>query len=89
MFQIRSLAAIRDHLPSNLTHRLCSSLVLSRLEYCNSVLAGLPKSSLRPLQLALNMAARLACKARRSCHVTPLLKQLQWLPIKHRIKQMF
>jgi hypothetical protein len=85
-FHIRSLAAIRDHLPRELTLRLCSSLVISRLDYCNSILAGLPKSSLRPLQLALNTAARLVYRARRSCHVTPLLQQLQWLPVEKRIE---
>ncbi len=85
-FHIRSLAAIRDHLPRELAHRLCSSLVISRLDYCNSILAGLPKISLRPLQLALNMAARFVYKARRSCHITPLLQQLQWLPVDKRIE---
>jgi len=61
--------------------------VISRLDYCNAVLTGLPKCSLRPLQLALNMAARLVYKARRSCDVSPLLKELRWLPIKRRIEE--
>ena len=61
------------------------SLVLSRLDYCNSLLAGLPKCSLRPLQLAQNMAARLIFKTRKSCHITPFLQQLDWLPIEKRI----
>ena len=87
MYHIRSLAAIRDHLPRELTSRLCNSLVISRLDYCNSVLSGVPKCSLRPLQLALNMAARLVFKARRSCHVSPLLDQLKWLPVDKRIEQ--
>lgn len=86
VYHIRSLAAIRDHIPRELTHRLCTSLVLSRLDYCNSLLTGLPKCSLRPLQLALNMAARLIFKARRSCHVSPLLEKLSWLPIDKRIE---
>jgi hypothetical protein len=86
-YHIRSLVAIRDHLPREYTSRLCSSLIINRLDYCNSILAGLPKCSLRPLELAMNMAARLVCKAKRSCHVTPLLKQLQWLPIQNRIQQ--
>ena len=78
-YHVRSLVAIRDHLPRDLTHRLCSSLVINRLDYCNSILAGLPQCSLRPLQLAMNMAARLVCKARRSCHVTPLLRPTRLL----------
>jgi len=69
---IRTLAAIRDHLPQQLTSRLCTSLVISRLDCCSSVLWWVPKYSLHPLQLALNMAARLVFKARRSCHVSPL-----------------
>ncbi len=87
MYHIRSLAAISDHLPRDLTSRLCTSLVISRLDYCNSVLSGVPKCSLRPLQLALNMAARLVFKARKSFHVSPLLNQLKWLPIDQRIEE--
>ena len=86
-FHIRSLVAIRDHLPRDLVRRLCTSLVISRLDYCNAVLTGLPKCSLRPLQLALNMAARLVYKARRSCHVSPLLKERRWLPIEKCIEE--
>ena len=42
---------------------------------------------MRPLQLALSTAARLVFKARRSCHVSPLLDQLKWLPVDKRIEQ--
>jgi len=78
---IRSLVAIRD-----LVRQLCTSLVISRLYYCNA-LAGLLKCSLRPLQFALNMAARLVYKVRRSCHVSPLLKELRWLPVEKRVEE--
>jgi len=86
-FHIHTLVALRDHLPRDLVRRLCASLVISRLDYCNAVLTGLPKCSVRPLQLALNMAARLVYKARRSCHVSPLLKELRWLPIERRVEE--
>jgi len=39
--------------------QLTSSIVLSRLDYCNVVLAGLPASTIDPLQRVLNAAARL------------------------------
>jgi len=42
---------------------------------------------MRPLQLALNVAALLVYKARQSCHVSPLLKELRWLPIVKRIEE--
>jgi len=86
MYHIRTLPAIRDHFPRELASRLCTLVVISRLDYCNSVLSGVPKCSLRPLQLALNMAARLVFNAKRSCHVSPLLDQQKWLPIEKRIE---
>ena len=86
-YHVRSLVAIRDHLPRDLVRQMCTSLVISRLDYCNSVLAGLPKCSLRPLQLVLNMAARLIYQAKRSCHISPILKELRWLPIEKRIEE--
>jgi len=57
-FHVHSLVAIWDHLPKDIVRRLCASLVISRPDYCNSVLTGLLKCSLCPLQLALDMAAR-------------------------------
>jgi len=40
MYPVRTLAAIRDHLPRERTSRLCTSLVISRFDNCNSVLSG-------------------------------------------------
>jgi len=55
---IRSLAANSDGLPSDLVNPLCTSFVISCLEFCKVILTGLPKCSLRPLQLAFNVLAR-------------------------------
>jgi len=59
--------------------------ILFRLDYCNSVLAGLPRRTTEPLQRVLNAAARLVFNLRLRDHVTPALQQLHWLPIDYRI----
>ena len=65
---------------------LVTSIVLTRLDYCNSVLAGLPANLLNRLQAVINAAARLICLARKSEHITPILMDLHWLRIQERIQ---
>ena len=63
----------------------CLCQVTVRIDYCNSLLYGQPKCILRRLQSVLNSAARLIHLTSRHEHITPLLIQLHWLPIEHRI----
>ena len=65
---------------------LVNALILSKLDYCNSILANITKDKIKSLQVAQNDAARLVFKKKRSAHVTHLLKQLHWLPIEKRIQ---
>ena len=67
------------------TVQLVCSFVLSRLDYCNATLADLPATHIACLQRIQNNAARLVLQKSKRQHVTPLLKQLQWLPIQTRI----
>ena len=60
--------------------------VLSRLDYCSSLLAGCPKYLLSKLQKVQNNAARLIFITTRSAHVTLLFHSLRWLPIEQRIE---
>ena len=62
------------------------SCVLSRLDYCNSLLMVTPNSVIQPLQKVQNVAARLILGAPCHQHCTPLLQQLHWLPISELIK---
>ena len=58
---------------------LVVSLVLTKLDYGNATLTGLPAYQYRRLQLVLNAAARLIYRCRRFDHVTSLLRELHWL----------
>jgi hypothetical protein len=85
-FQLRRLRQIRRLAGQEVTKRLVSALVLSRLDYCNSTLAGLPQTTLSPLQRVQNAAARLIADAKPRDHITPVMKDLHWLPVTFRIK---
>ncbi|XP_064183365.1 uncharacterized protein LOC135250705 isoform X2 [Anguilla rostrata] len=85
-FFLYNIRRIRPFLTTYSTQLLVQAVVLSRLDYCNSLLAGLPASSIRPLQLIQNAAARLVFNLPRHSHVTPLLTTLHWLPVMARIK---
>jgi len=64
---------------------LIVALVLSRLDYCNSVLFGLPANLIQRLQSVQNAAARLIFSIRRSEHITPALISVHWLRVSERI----
>ena len=50
------------------------------LDYCNSLLYGLPDTLPRKLQSVQNTTARLITGTRRRDHFTPVLRELHWLP---------
>lgn len=62
------------------------SLVISRLEYGCTTLAGLPKAATAPLKACLNAAARIVTGSRKYDHISPHLKALNWLPYEARIQ---
>ncbi|KAI4880139.1 hypothetical protein NFI96_009035 [Prochilodus magdalenae] len=68
------------------TQLLVQSLVISRLDYCNSLLVGLPLQAVRPLQLIQNAAAQLIFNLPKFNHMTPLLRSRHWLPVVARIR---
>ena len=84
-FAIRSIGRIRKYLPSDGIKRLVNALVISRLDYSNSLLYGLPKYQIDKLQRLQNTAARLVTGTKRTDHIKPVLKDLHWLPVEARI----
>ena len=84
-YHLHSIYKIRCYLDQQSTKQLVHAMVISRLDTCNSLLYGLPATLVDRLQRVQNACARTIMKASRRDHVTPLLKELHWLPIKCRI----
>ena len=85
-YHLHRLKQIRQVFGKEVTAQLVSAFILSRLDYCNALLAGLPRTTTDPLQRVQNAAARLVLNRRLLDYVTPALKILHWLPVASRIK---
>lgn len=82
---LHRLAAVRRYLTREACVKLVICFIFSRLDYCNSLLAGLPASSIQGLQRVQNCAARLVLRKKKADNITPLLRSLHWFPISKRI----
>ena len=85
---LHTIRLIRPSITTELSTLLATSLILPRLDYCNSILHRLPKNSLIPLNRLLNSTARTVYRIPKysRTHITPYLKSLHWLPISQRIQ---
>jgi len=85
-YQLRRLKGVRKSLPLESAKTLVSSFVMSRLDYCNGVLAGITQRQTARMQSVLNAAARLLCGGTRRDHITPLIRdKLHWLRFTQRV----
>ena len=80
-----NIRQIRKFLSDDSTKTLIHSFVASHLDYCNSLLYGIPQYQIDRLQRVLNAAARITCYIPRYAHITPTLMHLHWLPIRFRV----
>ena len=80
-FELRRLASIRRFLTSTVTATLVSAFVLSRIDYCNSLLFGSTHDVISHLQRILNYAAQVILRLPMSSSITIHLKSLHWLPV--------
>ena len=84
-YHLRRITSIRKYLSFDLTKLLILTFVISRLEYCNSLLYGSPDYMIEKLQRFQNRTAWLLFHQRNS-NVNSLLNELHWLPVEKRIK---
>ena len=84
-YYLRKVWSIRDQVKKSVLIELIRVLVLSRVDYCNSLYYGLQNFLLAKLQRTMNSAARLIFPLSPSTRTSSYLKQLHWLPIRQRI----
>jgi hypothetical protein len=82
---IRALRHLRSSLTRENANMIASAIVGSRLDYCNSLYYGMSDININKLQRVQNSLARVVVGLRRSEHITPVLADLHWLPIRARI----
>ena len=76
---------VRKYLNQQSAERLVHAFITSRLDYCSSLLYGLPAKEINKLQRLQNSAARLVTRSKIREHIAPILFKLHWLPVKQRI----
>ena len=91
-FHIRALRHIWASLPDDVAKMITCSIICSRLDYYNSLLVGMSENNFSKLQLVQSTLARVVTGATRYdhmkkevIHITPVLAQLHWLPVKQRV----
>ena len=63
------------------TKQLVQALVISRLDYCNSLLTGIPTSLMSQLEMVQHRAACLIFRSSGHQSVIVLMKDLHWLAV--------
>ena len=84
-YHLHNIRRIKRFLSFEDRNSIVQAIVMSRIDYCNSLLYGVTATNLTKLQWVQNAAARLVCSVPRHEHVTPSLINLYWLPTRFRI----
>ena len=82
---VRKISRVRHLVDLDTAKILVQTFILSRLDYCNSLLQGSSKLCIDKLQSLQNMACRIVYRQHRFCRMTPLMKALHWLKVPDRI----
>ena len=83
--ELRLICQTRLFIDKEVTKRLVIAFVISCIDYCNSLFKGVSHEKIKRLQGIQNQAAKLVKLEHKSDHVTPILKDLHWLPVQSRI----
>ena len=75
-YYLDNIRGIRKYVSKECTETLIHAFISSRLDYCNSLLYGLPAYQIQKLQRVQNSAPHLVFHESRFCHITPSLGAL-------------
>ena len=84
-YHLRNISKIRKYLTQDSAQILIHAFISSKLDYCNSLLYGIPKYLVCRLQRVQNTAARIVTLTRKYDSITPIMFKLHWLPVHSRI----
>ena len=85
-YHLRNLYSVKRYLDRDILTALIHSLIVSRVDYCNSLFLGLPNAQLKKIQSILNRCARLVFSLPPRVPTTKYLIELHWLSVKARIE---
>ena len=86
MYAVKVLSSLRNVIDSETKIILVKSLVLNKIDYCNSLLSSIPNYLIEKIQKVLNASIRFIFNLKKSVHITPFMKQAHFLPVQFRIK---
>ena len=84
-FNLYSIGKIWKYLDRSTVQKLLNANITTRLDYCNSLMFGIPKELTTQLQMRQNHAACVITQWRKYHYNSPVLVDLHWLPVKQRI----
>ena len=85
-YQLIKVKNIKKYMDKTTLEMVIHSLIFSNIDYCNAIFHSLPEYQLHKIQRIQNYAARILTNTGKFSHITPVLKELHWLPVKYRIK---
>ena len=85
IYHLHNIGRIRKYLSYDDRKSIVQAVIMSRIDYCNSLLVGVPAVQLSKLQRLQNAAARLVSNVAKYDHITPTLVKLHWLPVRFRV----
>ena len=83
---LKNIARICSLLTSEAPKIIVQGLVISKLDYCNTLLLGTSNYQLSRLQTIQNMGWRVISNLKKHDHVSNAMKELHWLKVQEQIQ---